>query len=100
MDLVCINDIYPVDALEFFNKNGVDYPKKDTLYSLRDIQKHTNGKIGIRVNEIINPIVLVKHYILKEISVEPTFDHKRFATLEKKVLTKEILEQIEYEVEK
>ena len=21
MDLVCINDIYPVDALEFFNKN-------------------------------------------------------------------------------
>ena len=100
MDLICRNDTYSPDTLEFWAKNGVNYPIKDKLYSLRNSQRHTNGKIGIRVNEIINPAIPVKHPILTQITVEPTFNISRFATLTGETLTKEMVEQVENEISK
>jgi hypothetical protein len=100
MDLICINDTYSSYTLEFWAKNGVWYPWKDRMYSLRNCQRHTNGKIGIRVNEIINPAIPVKHNILTQITVEPTFNISRFALLTGETLTKEIIEQVEHEISK
>jgi hypothetical protein len=100
MDLICTNDTYSPDTLEFWAKRGVNYPIKDKIYSLRNSQRHTNGKIGIRVNEIINPAIPVKHSILTQITVEPTFNISRFALLSGETLTKEMIEQVEYEVSK
>ena len=100
MDLICINDIYPLETLKFWEEYGVNYPIKDKIYSLRTSQRHTNGRIGIRVNEIINPAIPVKHPILTQITVEPTFNISRFATLTGEILTKEMVEQVENEKSK
>jgi len=100
MDLICINDTYSSDTLEVWAKNGVWYPWKDRMYSLRNSQRHTNGKIGIRVNEIINPAIPVKHNILTQIIVEPTFNISRFALLTGETLTKEMVKQVEHEISK
>jgi hypothetical protein len=100
MDLICINDIYLLETLKFWEEYGVNYPIKDKIYSLRTSQRHTNGRIGIRVNEIINPTIPIKHSVLTQIIIEPTFNINRFALLSGEILTKEIIEQIQNEISK
>lgn len=97
MNVICTNDTYPSQILEKWHQYGVSYPIKDKIYTIRTCQRHSNGKIGIRVEEIINPSIPVKHYILGQIIIEPTFDISRFASLSGEVLTNEVLEQIEHE---
>jgi hypothetical protein len=93
MDILCINDTYPRDTLDFWGKHGVTYPKKDDKVTLRSQQLHTNGKIGIRVYEHLNPEIPIKHPVLGIIQVEVSFSILRFSTTEGLVLTKEILEE-------
>ena len=38
MDILCINDTYPRDTLDFWGKHGVTYPKKDDKVTLRSQQ--------------------------------------------------------------
>lgn len=93
MDIICNNSEYPKDTLEFWSKHGVTYPKKDDKVTLRSQQLHTNGKIGIRVYEHLNPEVPIKHPVLGITMLEPSYNLTRFSTTEGLQLTKEILEE-------
>lgn len=93
MNLICNNSTYPQPTLDFWNKHGVTYPKKDDKVTLRSQQLHTNGKIGIRVYEHLNPEVPINHPVLGITHLEVSFNISRFSTTEGLELTKEILEE-------
>jgi hypothetical protein len=81
MEVICINDQFPAPVLAFYAEFGVNPPKKDQLYTIRQIKRHTHGETGVLLNELKNPEVPVKHPVLGEIWFEPTFNVNRFATL-------------------
>ena len=93
MDLICISDNYEPGKLAFWKEKGVSYPIKDKMYVLRNYVRHSHGEVGIRVEEIVNPEVLVKHSVLGTAMIEPTFHCKRFATLQGDVLTLEMIKE-------
>lgn len=82
MEVLCINDSYSQDILNFWSEHGVSYPKKDGYYTVRESITHTNGKTGYRLNEILNPEIPIKHPILGVIMFEPTFNKDRFRIAE------------------
>ncbi len=81
MEVICINDQFPAAALAVYAEFGVRIPKRDQLYTIRLVKKHTNGQTGVLLNEIVNPDLPVKHPVLGEVWFEPTFNINRFATL-------------------
>lgn len=91
MELLCVDDKFSADILEFYRIHGVVTPKERKIYTLRDYIKHTNGSIGILLQEIINPKVPIKHPILGTINMEPTWALRRFCTLDGTTLEESML---------
>jgi hypothetical protein len=56
-DIICINDNYTQEWLDYFKQNGISYPTQDKLYTIRRIVQNTKGEKGLLLNEIINPEV-------------------------------------------
>ncbi len=81
MDVICTNDKFPAPVLAFYAEFGITIPKKDQLYTIRQVKRHTTGETGVLLNEIQNPDVPVKHPVMGEVWFEPTFNINRFATL-------------------
>jgi hypothetical protein len=79
MDVICINDTYSDDWLLWALENNVKHPIKDKIYTMRDWKRHSNGGVGIYLNEINNPVV--NDSFLFGISIEPSFNINRFRTL-------------------
>lgn len=98
MEIVCINDVFSIEKIEYFRKYNILLPKKDKLYTIRKIINHSCGKKGILLHEIINKKIPSYIISLGNVYIEPTWDIKRFSTL----LGNEInLKEIEYvEMEK
>jgi len=94
MEVICINDKFPAPVLAFYAEFGVQTPKKDQLYSIRMIKRHTHGETGVLLAEIKNPDVPVKHPVLGEIWFEPTFNVNRFATLMGQPVKEEEMEEV------
>lgn len=92
MDVICINDSYSKEQLDFFAQHGVNYPKKDKLYTVREICKNSDGSKAIRLVEIINPTVPLKYWGTVKY-LEPNFAIKRFTNLLGKPLSKEEIEE-------
>lgn len=98
MDVICINSSFSTKQLEYWKQHGVVHPIKDKLYSIRKVIKYVNGKTGILLEEIVNPELVVKHEVLGSVKTEPSWNLKRFATLQGDTITKEMLEQIDVNV--
>lgn len=77
--MICIDGNFPKDYVSFYNLHGVETPVEHEEYTIRETVNHSNGKIGYRLNEILNPEVPIKHPILGVIMYEPSFDSERFA---------------------
>ena len=92
-DVICIDGGFSSKQLQFWALHGVKYPEQEKMYSIREVVKHTNGETGILLEEIVNPLVPVKHLILGVINREPTFNLKRFRTLDGKQISKEMLQE-------
>jgi hypothetical protein len=88
MDIICINNKFAPDVLQFYSKYGVKIPEQDKIYTLRDKRFHSNGKFGILLEEIINPKVPIESSLIPNGSIEPTFHAKRFTDLLGNPLTK------------
>lgn len=56
-DIICINDNYTQEWLDYFKQNGISYPTQDKLYTIRRIVQNTKGEKGLLLNEIVNPEV-------------------------------------------
>ena len=70
----CINDAFNEKQKELI----VFLPNRGKLYMVRSVEEHYNKKVGIRLEEIINP----PSVILNGVHLEPTFDMERFREVE------------------
>lgn len=66
----CINDAFNEKQKELI----VFLPDRGKLYMVRSVEEHHNKKVGIRLEEIVNPPSVV----LNGVHIEPTFDMERF----------------------
>jgi hypothetical protein len=78
----CVNDNFPPESLLFIN----NFPKKKNYYTVREIVEYSSGKIGLLLEEIINPI-------LPNLDVEPTFNISRFKILDIPGYITELIEE-------
>jgi hypothetical protein len=85
MDIICINDTFsPEQIAEIPNR-----PVKDKLYSMRDVIFYPDlNETGFLLNEIENPHLPTTRYGV-EGTFEPTFNSKRFTTLNGDSITDE-----------
>ena len=90
MEIICINDNFPSDFLEFYRKFGVEIPKKGSIYTIRDKITHITGDVGLLLNEIINPLVPI-NTSFGVMNREVTWNINRFTTLMGLELTKEMV---------
>ena len=78
----CVNDNFPPESFQFIN----NFPKKKNYYTVREIVEYNNGKIGLLLEEITNPI-------LPNLNVEPTFNISRFKILDIPGYITELIEE-------
>lgn len=98
IDLLCINDSFPADYLEFYRLHGVVIPKEGNIYSPRAITRNSNGDWEILLVELINPECPIKHPILGVAMKEPAWDlHKRFRNLSGGVISEEMIKELKAE---
>ena len=60
----------------------------------QDVLRPAPGKVGLLLEELVNPKVPIDHPILGKIMYEPNWDIERFRTLSQQPITKEMLEVI------
>ena len=95
-DIICINDNYTQEWLEYFKQNGISYPKQDKLYTIRKIVQNTKGEKGLLLNEIINPeVTKISPLTGFKGNTEQNFAISRFANLDgTPVLYEQIKEKV------
>ena len=81
MEIICINSKFSNDVLQFYAEHGVKIPQENKIYTLREKKMHSNGKFGVLLEEIVNPLVPIASALLPDGKIEPTFDAKRFTDL-------------------
>ena len=86
---LCIDGVFTPKQLEIWERFGVSYPQEGKLYTFRKIIKHTNGKTGVVLNEIINPDVPLDLEGKPGFSCEPNFSIKRFVNLDQTEISEE-----------
>lgn len=79
----CINDNFPPKSFQFINT----FPKKGNYYTIREIVEYNSGKMGLLLEEIINPILV-------DLKVEPTFNISRFKILDIPEYMTKLLEEV------
>lgn len=94
MDIICTDGYFDSGAMKFYDKYGVIPPTEGTMYNIREVTKHTNGKTGITLEELKNPGVPFDHPVLGKIMKEPTWDIKRFSTLMGDEISREQIEEV------
>jgi hypothetical protein len=82
----CINDVFNEKQ-----KNTIpSLPKRGVFYMVRSVEEHASKKVGIRLEEVVNP-ALVK---IENTFIEPTFDIERFREIEElDLMIEELLEE-------
>lgn len=95
MDVICVNGHFNEETLKIYDKYGVKTPIENSLYNIRGVFRHTSGKIGILLEELINPFVPYNHPILGQKWMEPTFYIERFRHLDMTPILEEELEVLE-----
>jgi hypothetical protein len=99
MEILCINDQFTQEQIEFYQKFNVTIPKEGKLYSIRKIIFHPSRGTGLLLNEIINPLVPIKSSIgMGAGMIEPDWNSNRFSTLQGEIITREELRKIKKEI--
>lgn len=95
MDVICINDSYLESWLVYFNRHGIQYPRVDKIYSVREVIPNSVGERGLLLNEIVNPKTpRVSPVTGMEGMAEQNFAVSRFTNLLGEPLTQEMLQDI------
>lgn len=81
MQVICINDRFPVDYQIFYIERSITTPVRNELYSIRDIIKTIKGDYAFLLEEIVNKKVFINHPILGTAEVEPSWGAHRFTDL-------------------
>lgn len=91
MEIICINGQFDSDTLTIYKQYSVQCPIEQSLYNIRGIYRHTTGKIGILLEELINPPVPFTHPVLGQKWMEPTWNIERFRHLDNTPILEEEL---------
>jgi len=83
----CINDVFDVRSIELI----ANRPKRGKIYTIRNIIKYSDNKIGVLLEEIINDVILELNL---DGLFEPTFNIERFRELPE-VNIDELIEELE-----
>jgi hypothetical protein len=97
MDIICIDDKFAPEILEFYRIHGVVTPKKDSIYTIRDKIRHFTGDVGLLLDQIVNPPVPVQTPF-GVMNREVTWNIKRFTTLNGSKISEEIEKHIINEI--
>lgn len=97
MEVICINGSFDKDTLSIYDKYKVKTPQENTLYNIRGVYRHTTGRVGILLEELINPTVPYTHPIMGEKWMEPTWNIERFRHLDTSPILEEELSVLERE---
>lgn len=90
MELICVNSAFTGDQLAFYQQFGVTTPKEGEFYTPRSISKNSEGNWEILLNEVVNPVVPIKHLILGITYKEPAWNLlKRFRNIDNTEITVE-----------
>lgn len=100
MDVICIDDKFPIRFIEFYKERKIKTPKIDKMYTVRDVVRTVKGETALLLEEIVNPKVLIKHPILGETMAEPSWSVRRFSKLDGSGLIKDELMEFIKEKEK
>ena len=95
MDIICVNDSFSPDMLEYMAYYGITAPVKDKIYTVRDVVNYPTTEAGLLLNEIVNPST-PRTSLLTRIKgeSEQTWKISRFTTLMGKPITKEEIKQL------
>ena len=85
MDIICINDVFDAEAIALIPNR----PVKDKIYTIREVIPTSDGRIGLLLNEITNPLIPSGNF-----SFEPRFNNNRFTTLLGKPINKETIKEL------
>jgi hypothetical protein len=92
MEILCIDNKFSPDQLQFYSIHKVVVPSI-TMYGIRDIIINSTGKVGLLLEELVNPKVPIKHPLLGFAKTEPNWDKNRFAKLDGTEITEEDIKQ-------
>lgn len=98
MIVICISEKYenPKNWKQWAIENNIDWPKLDSIYTIRGTERTFKG-LGLWLEELINPEIKVEG-LSGIMYKEPSFSHKRFASLQGEPLTiGDILENLKAE---
>ena len=90
--LVCIDDAFHPESI----KRIPNRPVKDEAYTVRDVIRMANGRMGLLLHEITNPLLKDE---VTGFEFEPSFAARRFAKLDDMPDAEELLEAVNEEVE-
>lgn len=94
MEIICINDSYLESWLVYFNRHDIQYPKKDKIYSIREVIPNSTGERGLLLNELVNPKTpRISPITGMEGTSEQNFAVSRFTNLLGEPLTAEMLQE-------
>ena len=98
-DLICVDATFTPKQLEFWKLHGVVHPELNKIYQIREVVRHANSRVGVRLEGLNNPKIPVKHTVLSKVMLEPSWKLQRFRTLQGNIINeKEILEEIKEKV--
>jgi hypothetical protein len=93
-EIICIDANFNADQLKFYEQHGVTVPEQDKIYNIRAVINNSNGKIGILLEELKNPLIPFKHAILGITKNEPNWNLNRFKNLDQTEIDKEQVAEI------
>lgn len=78
--VICSDGKFSAGWVSWAKEVGVKPPQQDKIYTVRDVVKHSNGGVGLLLEELNNPMVDLGWLLAGHIQ-EPTFSIGRFRTL-------------------
>jgi hypothetical protein len=93
-EIICVDGGFNADQLKFYEQHGVTVPQQDKIYNIRAVINNSNGKSGVLLEELQNPLIPFRHPILGIVNNEPNWNLNRFRNLDQTEITKEQVAEI------
>lgn len=95
MDIICINDVFPLEWELYFKNHNIIKPVRNKVYSIREVIPYLVGEKGLLLNEIVNPSTpRISPTNRLPGSAEQSWALSRFTDLNGNRLTKESISQL------
>ena len=91
MDVICVNDLFTLEARRVYEQYGVVTPREEVRYTIRDVVISRAGT-GLLLEELVNPKLPIGEGE-SGFMVEPNFGIFRFRNLDNSEITGEQIQE-------